>query len=70
MEYDKHFPIPVCINISIWTINYVVGDINFERRSNNASSACCTKKLSLQIPKYFHGRNVNFAGPNTPNFTL
>lgn len=27
MEYDKHLPIPVCINVSIWTINYIVGDI-------------------------------------------
>jgi len=26
MEYDKHLPLPVYINISVWTINYV-GDI-------------------------------------------
>ena len=29
MEYDKHFAIPSCINVLIWTINVFWRDINF-----------------------------------------
>jgi len=46
MEFDKHLG----INISIWTIRFVVGDINFVRRSNNASFwPQCTEKRVLYI---------------------
>ena len=33
MEYDKHLTIPSCINITIWTTNFIVGDIHLVRRS-------------------------------------
>jgi hypothetical protein len=42
--YNQHFVIPSCITISVWTINFVLGNINLERRS-------ATRSPDSDVPK-------------------
>jgi len=70
MEYDKHLAILSCINISIWTTNFGVGDVNLVRQSNNASSVLSTKKSSLQMLKYSHWPKREFCRPQWDEFNF